>query len=195
MINKIQKLLYPLMMGILLGFTSLNLSSFAMEDEGLPKGKFLIKSAYSGEFLYDHNTGEFAWIHARKSVSKESVFTMEKRDEGILIKNLSTGNYLYSNDLSNRQSCASNREADKLSFNFRTILGHRNIKSNSYFDIIKRNNEYVIKSKRHSDYVFIGPVMPGQGWCFDRDGPYVIANNSINDTSYFTFIPYNFDLF
>lgn len=192
MINKIRKLTLSIMMGILLGFTSLNLSSFAMEDEDLPKGKFLIKSTYSGEFLYDHNTGEFAWVYARNSVSKESVFTMEKRDEGILIKNLSTGNYLYSKDLSNRQSCASNREGDELNFNFRTILGHRNIKSNSYFDIIKRGTGYVIKSKRHSDYVFIGPFMPGD---HGRDGHFVIANNSINNTGYFTFIPYNFELF
>lgn len=179
------KRIYLLVVFSYLLIASLFQPSYASINEDLPQGEILIKCVYSNEFLCELKD-EDSLIGARKTISKESAFIIEKKEEGNAIKNVSTGNYLYS------YAPYGNQSEDKLSFNFNSIFGRQAITTNNYFDIIKKDKGYLIKSIKQSDYIFIGPNMPVQAYWGERK--YVIANDSIHDTSYFTFIPYNFDL-
>ncbi len=169
-------------------FLFLSGSLLAMEEDGIPKGKVLIKNNYSKDFLharYDPSS-PFYSILARPGIAKESVFTFEKNVEGYLIRDLNFNSYLYSTGNSNKTHIRErNKYTIEHSEDFRVVSSTRNITADSYFDIIKKDNGYVIKNKKHSDYIYIS---------HEEDSPgnkFVVENNYIHNNSYFTFIPYN----
>ncbi len=125
-------------------------------------GKYIIKNVRYDEFLFSENRHE-GYARGKNSISKQSACTIEKRAEGYLIKNYEYGEYLSAED------------------DGRTMW-RKNLTANSYFYFLKTNsNEYVIKSKKFSDYLeaYSSPIYDGSR-C-------IHLSNTINNASYFIF--------
>jgi hypothetical protein len=147
---------------------------FGMNENEIQTGKIVIKNING--YLYvpipENVDKKYQWVGIDSSISSKSSFTIENRKEGYLIKNTNTSAYLYFDD-----------EIYTYYKGERIVRTSEKIMSNSYFEIIKQHNKYIIKNKKYSDYVH--GCLRGV-----KDEKCLISNKIVTETAYFTFAPF-----
>lgn len=158
-------------------------SSAMMEADDIPSGKCFIRNVHHGEYLYVEETSThegFTKSMGSPSISSQSIFMLEKRQEGLLIKNLYDNTYLYAADVNWGDST------------LRCVRASKNITSNSYFEVMKRDGNYIFKNKKYSDYMHLSSERNSSKY---NPHKLVFTDKTILTSSYFAFKQYVEGLF
>jgi hypothetical protein len=154
---------------------SMSTFAFAMENEELLSGKFLIKNNKHNEYLYladsDRMSGDRI-AQGSDGIFKKSIFIFEKNEEGYLIKNIKHDEYLYVAD------------TDRIGGD-RVVESHKSKMAKSYFTILKDTQGYKIKNNKHSEYLLLSNENRVSG---DR---VVKSWGKVDDNSFFSFVVYD----
>jgi len=150
------------------------------ELDCLTQGRYLIKNNHNGKYLWlsdetrrsSDGKSRDKVVKGEHYIWKNSIFTFEKTQQGWLIKGFDS-RYVH--------ICESDRSNGL--FGDRMVEASIKCTSKCYFNIIKRDEGYVMQSDKFKDYIYI------------HKRELALADNKIEDQSYFSFILYDKDWF
>lgn len=160
--------------------------------EDLFNGRYLIKwECKTGDseprshnkYLFAERTKdeEGVFVRAAEKIIPESIFILQKNEQGIKIKNVEHNAYMYVAGRSHKQDTES-----------KFVQCFENVMSGSYFKVVKPDQEYqvdnvfFIKNKRSGDYLLVS-----KSWSRNtgtRDVKYDEYEN--REYGFFSFVPY-----